>query len=1000
MQGFRCYSTEWRLILVVFILMFFAADVLPVLAADINAAVTPANVLPNITSREFNITVSNADSYLNITEVRISLPTGMVFTEGTNYTNSTWPGNASFTNTSATEIVWGNLSINDTLVENGTDVLFKFNASVPDVSDTRFFNVSVYDNESSLNWTLLWADIDGASPVVALEYPENDTVFNSSGLEFNFTAIDNNATAMNCSLYVDGSLVDYNESTVNNVVTTLGASGMGVGEHNWTLSCRDGLGNEGNASRVFGLYPDIEVVSITWSSGNTSGTMDNHTGPGDNITVWAQVRNAGDFNLSENSTNVTFSLYWDSTGTLISTINFTNDTLTNGTLFWFQFPENITSGVTNGRHSIIVRADSAGNVTESNESNDFWLEKVVGYDVTINSVSPWYVQENVNMTVNVTVRYANGDSAQNLSMYNFSVGDTYGGASSGGFDYNSLVFNTSFDASKNGSGIYIFNISSWYGSDVPRPGYHNITVTVTTNNSFSGSSSGNEQYYLLVPVFNMFSLHHDTSYEINEGSSRSGYHIYLYNNGTANATNVVISAISSQDTSKLNTSTSCSAPKDIPNGTYADMCTVTFNAGHVGGDESIYVILTSVSGNSTLNNTFTATNLLSSNYIIIKNVADEGSTPPGDGGTSGGTGNCSSDSDCSETQKCESGSCVDVSCSDGEVVNHACVPYNYDVSITEYPQSVTILWGNNSNDTSVTIENTGEKRTTFELRVTSDASPTVTPQGCTLDPGEECTFDVSLSLTASIKVGNYSGTFKAYRTSHEDVSDTRSFYLLILPTEGQKAQIKADYQNITAIAQSLVNRFLALNASPAINDSDRASAQPLIDEIIMLLEQAEEYSGSEDYANMNTLIEQINSKLPYAETKVKELELKSGLTGGAGIWLWVAVAVVIVLAVALLAYMMLPQKGHYKRTSFIPRGGSSMSSLFNHKKFPLGSKNEEDREFDLLDYGSGYKKHKAFGYSYGTRTQMIKNIFSRLKPRGKGPQKSISEFVKESTTTE
>ena len=163
MQGFPHQGIEWRSVLVFSALAFLVIGAAGVLADDFSAAISPNITAANLTAKAFNVTVSNTDSLFNITEVRVTLPSGYVFIAGTNDTNSTWGGAGYFANTSATVLVWGNLSINDTLVETGEDIDLSFQAGVPSVSNTHSLGVVVYDNASSSNSTSLGLSSDGTA---------------------------------------------------------------------------------------------------------------------------------------------------------------------------------------------------------------------------------------------------------------------------------------------------------------------------------------------------------------------------------------------------------------------------------------------------------------------------------------------------------------------------------------------------------------------------------------------------------------------------------------------------------------------------------------------------------------------------------------------------------------------------------------------------------------------------------------------------------------------
>jgi len=105
--------------------------------------------------------------------------------------------------------------------------------------------INAYGNNSaggmSLNNSFV-VYMDSNAPTVILNGPGNlswlDAVSN-----FNFTAYDDGALPMNCSLYLNGRLNNTNDSTLNNTLTNFAVAGLLPEQYNWTVNCSDGMYN-------------------------------------------------------------------------------------------------------------------------------------------------------------------------------------------------------------------------------------------------------------------------------------------------------------------------------------------------------------------------------------------------------------------------------------------------------------------------------------------------------------------------------------------------------------------------------------------------------------------------------------------------------------------------------------------------------------------------------------------------------------------------------------
>jgi hypothetical protein len=137
------------------------------------------------------------------------------------------------------------------------------NAFVP---NNTLFNIAIGSFSQGLhNWSVSCNDsvpntgssavrnftVDTAAPVVSLTSPAAGASIANSTVNFIFSATDNLATVMNCSLYIDGAYNRSNATTQNSTVTNFTVTGLGFGLHTWNITCKDPSGNIGNANRSF-----------------------------------------------------------------------------------------------------------------------------------------------------------------------------------------------------------------------------------------------------------------------------------------------------------------------------------------------------------------------------------------------------------------------------------------------------------------------------------------------------------------------------------------------------------------------------------------------------------------------------------------------------------------------------------------------------------------------------------------------------------------------------
>ena len=189
-------------------------------------------------------------------------------------------------------------------------------------------------------------DIDTSNPSISLNSPANLAILNSSTVVFNFTAVDNVSTTMNCSIFLDNALNLSNASTINDTATTFSISAIPDGNHSWYVQCSDNPFNNGTSSTM-NFTVDTQPPSVTLNSPN-------------NLSIFNVSSVSFNFTAVDNlSTTLNCSLYMD------NMLNLTNSPTSNGTATIIT-----VNSIADGNHTWYVQCkDNAYNAGTSPTRN-------------------------------------------------------------------------------------------------------------------------------------------------------------------------------------------------------------------------------------------------------------------------------------------------------------------------------------------------------------------------------------------------------------------------------------------------------------------------------------------------------------------------------------------------------------------------------------------------------------------------------------------------------
>ncbi|MFH0737175.1 MAG: right-handed parallel beta-helix repeat-containing protein, partial [Candidatus Micrarchaeota archaeon] len=233
----------------------------------------PSGGFQNHTSLYINDSLSSESYSINWTTNSSALPAGRTSFAGKYVDITRLAGSVSISS-----ILWHWEDAESAGYDESSFQLWKYNASgwafQNGTPDTASNALSLSDMDPASIYGILLQN-DTTAPSINLTFPTPGFITNVSTLNFNFTAIDDTSSVMNCSLFLDGAINKTNSTTQNNTATNFSVPGIVNGLHYWNVTCTDEANNTAiSETRNFTVdlvYPGISILlptNSTYSSGS------------------------------------------------------------------------------------------------------------------------------------------------------------------------------------------------------------------------------------------------------------------------------------------------------------------------------------------------------------------------------------------------------------------------------------------------------------------------------------------------------------------------------------------------------------------------------------------------------------------------------------------------------------------------------------------------------------------------------------------------------------
>lgn len=278
------------------------------------------------------------------------------------------------------------------------------------------------------------------------------------------------------------------------------------------------------------------------------------------------------------------------------------------------------------------------------------------------------------------------------------------------------------------------------------------------------------------------------------------------------------------------------------------------------------------------------------------------------------------------------------------------------IEIYQYPSTLSIVQGE-SQKFDIDVENDGDTdESGLELEVTGINSGWVssTPNDLDLDSGNDDDFKVNITVPSDALVKSYSLTFKV---SNDDVSDSKTSTLNVLPSEDKKLEINNTYdtclENYTQL-EEMMNEMVRQGKNVTELNETLVQIKSKLDTMC-------DYIENDDYFNAAQIEIQLDSLLNVARVLATQDESSPfGIMEESSSYVWLFIGVIIIIIAGFLIYMFMPPpEDSYKIKKFnyrSPDSGSSMGSKIRKQLEKIKLKIKDIRPQKEKDKGYSWKK--------------------------------------------
>jgi hypothetical protein len=188
------------------------------------------------------------------------------------------PDNNTWYNTNNVTLYY-NVSDLNTIANCSLIINQNINITNSTITNNRENNFTANLDQGNYDWTVNCSDaagnigsaviekriyVDLSYPSINLSAPANNSVFNYTSIEFNFTALDNMDTNLTCNLTIDG-VVNKTIEAGNGTLTNVTVNNLSQQAHTWNVVCADNASNI-NTSEIRLFTIDLGPPSVALNS--------------------------------------------------------------------------------------------------------------------------------------------------------------------------------------------------------------------------------------------------------------------------------------------------------------------------------------------------------------------------------------------------------------------------------------------------------------------------------------------------------------------------------------------------------------------------------------------------------------------------------------------------------------------------------------------------------------------------------------------------------------